>query len=168
MRVKCFIMGLVLVAGTMLSESGTRLLAQEPTDKTPFKDLKVDAADGNSDGKVTTEELKKFLAERYVNAWAEKIDLNRNGKISKREFRLARQALEQLFVEESKVASSAKSATPNKPPTMIERMNARFLTQNPQLGSTVNSLIAFNEDGEEVDFKDFRGKHVVIVFGCLT
>ena len=142
MRVKCFIMGLVLVAGTMLSESGTRLLAQEPTDKTPFKDLKVDAADENSDGKVTTEELKKFLAERYVNAWAEKIDLNRNGKISKREFRLARQALEQLFVEESKVASSAKSATPNKPPTMMPGIIAGRVTYQNVLRGDAPRLLA--------------------------
>lgn len=169
MRIKCFTMSLLLVAGALLfGESNTRLMAQESTGGKRVKISEVDVADLNSDGKVTTDELKEFLAQRYLEAWAKKVDANQNGEISKWEFRLARKALEQLFAEENKAVASMKVAKPAKPLSSIDAMNMRFFEKDPKVGTTIESLIAFNEEGEEVNFKDFRGKHVVLVFGCLT
>ena len=62
MRIKCFTMSLLLVAGALLfGETNTRLMAQELTGGKRVKISEVDVADLNSDGKVTTDELKDCL-----------------------------------------------------------------------------------------------------------
>ena len=160
---------LLLLSAAFSVNFDSRSIAQEASSEKRMEISEVEAADANGDGTVTTEELKAFLNESYLEAWAQKIDANQNGKISKWEFRLARKALEQLFAEEGRAAVAKKVANNRKQPTTaVEAMNARFFGQKPLIGSTVKDLIAFDEDGEEVNFKTFRGKHVVVVFGCLT
>ena len=37
-----------------------------------------------------------------------------------------------------------------------------------ELGREFPDVTAFDEDGKEFSIKSLRGKHVVLVFGCLT
>jgi len=125
-----------------------------------------DNADANSDGKITTDELKAFLTDKYVKAWVKKIDANGNGKISKYEMRLIQKALTKVIEEE--VEAEAVDAKKMENVSSIDRMNNGFLKRKPLIGSTVDELTAIDEDGEEIEFSSFQGKHVVLVFGCLT
>jgi hypothetical protein len=118
---------------------------------------------------VSTEEMKSYLSSKYLDKWAEKIDGNDDGKVSKWEFRLAEKALMRLL-EEEKVADEKSAEAKKKIAELssVERMNASFNGRDPLLGTKVEDLIAFDESGGEFAFEDLRGKHVVVVFGCLT
>ena len=159
----------ILITKLILSLGMALLLL--PADQTTAQEKKPDVkvADKNSDGKVTTDELKAYLNEKYVEAWAEKVDANGNGKISKWEFRLLTKALEEILDAENKSGSLANAPkTKEGPESSVDRMNGFYYQQKPKIGSKVKDLVAFNEEGEEVNFEELRGKHVVIVFGCLT
>ena len=157
----------LLFLGFLLMAAGNSatLIAQESS--SVRSDLK--AADANADGSVSTDEMKSFLTEKYIGAWVQKLDANRNGKISKREFRLARKALEQVLKEADETESRVEEQVAAKPPsTLVEMMNAQHLERKPLIGDIVEDVVALDESGNEVSFNDFRGKHVVLVFGCLT
>ena len=49
-----------------------------------------------------------------------------------------------------------------------ERYDRQFLKRDPKLGSTVPDLKAWDADGKPFELRSTRGKHTVIVFGCLT
>lgn len=126
-------------------------------------------ADGDSDDETSSEELKKLFSDKYLDAWAQKVDANENGKISKMELRLILKALDPVIAEEGEKAEAEASRVANKPPTSsIELMNERFQARKPAIGTRLKDLIALGEDGEEVNLGEMRGKHIVVVFGCLT
>ena len=135
----------------------------------PVVDQDLKAIDSISDGIGSTEEIKSYLSSKYLDKWAEKIDGNDDGKVSKWEFRLAEKALMRLL-EEEKVADEKSAEAKKKIAELssVERMNASFNGRDPLLGTKVEDLIAFDESGGEFAFEDLRGKHVVVVFGCLT
>jgi len=171
MRIKNFTARLVLIVGATLF-AGTKGFAQENPDKSeePVEVAEVDIADSDSDGTVTTEELKEFLRSQYFEAWAQKVDADQDGKISNKEFLLTQKTHEELLAEGGfAIAAKSKNSKKKKESkTAVQMMNERFLARKPLIGTTVEDLYAYDEDGEEVDFESLRGKHAVIVFGCLT
>jgi len=80
--------------------------------------------------------------------------------------RLIQKALTKVIEEE--VEAEAVDAKKMENVSSIDRMNNGFLKRKPLIGSTVDELTAIDEDGEEIEFSSFQGKHVVLVFGCLT
>jgi cytochrome oxidase Cu insertion factor (SCO1/SenC/PrrC family) len=63
-------------------------------------------------------------------------------------------------------------AAPIQKPKQVEefadRYEKMFAPRDPKVGSTVADVSAFDEDGNEFALKQTRGKHTVLVFGCLT
>ena len=169
MRIKSFTTILLLIVGATMFGQGIGLaIAQEEADKAA-EVSEVHVADADADGTVTTEELEEFLKNKYFRAWAQKVDADQDGKISNEEFLLTQKAHDELMGEGFAIAlESERPKEKAQPKTAVEMMNKRFLDEKPLIGTTVEELYAYNEDGEEVDFEDLRGKHVVIVFGCLT
>ena len=49
-----------------------------------------------------------------------------------------------------------------------DRYEKRFAPRDPKVGSIVADVSAYDEDGDEFALKQTRGKHTVLVFGCLT
>lgn len=49
-----------------------------------------------------------------------------------------------------------------------ERYERRFASRNPLLGTTVDNVTAYDESGDPFELASTRGKHTVLVFGCLT
>lgn len=60
------------------------------------------------------------------------------------------------------------SARDDKVVEFADRYNARFLDREPKIGSTIADLKARDAAGNEFEFAATRGKHTVVVFGCLT
>ena len=48
------------------------------------------------------------------------------------------------------------------------KYDARFLKQDPQVGTTIPDVAAFDGNGKPFQLSSTRGKYTVIVFGCLT
>lgn len=58
---------------------------------------------------------------------------------------------------------------PGDPLEFVDRYNKRFEKQTPLIGDPVlDGLTAFDEHGKTFAFEELKGKHTVIVFGCLT
>lgn len=157
-------------------------------------DFKV--VDADSDGDISLEELKSFLIEshlddwskqvdsddvsqedlevifsdKYAAIWAARMDANANGKISKWELRLISKALGVMLEEEGKAIEVGEGAEEKgqPSPSMVDAMNQQFQGEKPVLGTRVDDLAAIDETGKEISFEDFQGKHVVVIFGCLT
>lgn len=61
------------------------------------------------------------------------------------------------------------SDLPGQPTEWAEKFNQRFERRPPLRDAQVfDGLTAFDEQGEKLDFESLKGKHTVIVFGCLT
>ena len=57
----------------------------------------------------------------------------------------------------------------SSPTEFVDQFNNRFKSQRPLLDTQVlDGLKAFGEDGKAFDFEKLKGKHTVIIFGCLT
>ena len=51
----------------------------------------------------------------------------------------------------------------------VDRFNNRFKDQDPRAGAQVlDGVAAFDESGDPFELDSLKGKHSVIVFGCLT
>lgn len=50
----------------------------------------------------------------------------------------------------------------------VDSSNSRFLDQDPKIGSLAPDIQAWDESGNEFQLGSTRGKHTVIIFGCLT
>ena len=46
--------------------------------------------------------------------------------------------------------------------------DAKFNRDKPTLGDMIPDVTAYDENGKELKLRDLKGKHTVIVFGCLT
>ena len=61
---------------------------------------------------------------------------------------------------------STKQQRPNRQ-SPLEREKA-FVRAAPQIGETVPDLEILDANGDSVRLSSFRGKYVVLTFGCLT
>lgn len=51
----------------------------------------------------------------------------------------------------------------------VDQFNKRFNTKPPRVGQQMfDGLKAFDGKGKPFNFESLKGKHTVIVFGCLT
>ena len=50
----------------------------------------------------------------------------------------------------------------------VDSANAQYLKQDPKIGSVAPDIQAWDENGDEFQLGSTRGKHTVIIFGCLT
>ena len=48
------------------------------------------------------------------------------------------------------------------------RYDKRFAKRDPAIGATIEDVSAFDENGDAFKLSKTRGKHTVLVFGCLT
>ena len=46
--------------------------------------------------------------------------------------------------------------------------DSRFLQDSPRVGETIPDIAAYDENGKKLKLRELKGKHTVIVFGCLT
>ena len=126
------------------------------------------AADTNKDGKIDAAEMKAYVSSKLpdlerFDALFKAIDKNGDGSINEAEFAGRMQAVQQV--------RNAPKEEPKKqePVEFVDRFKSRVKGKNPKLGSTISSdLSAFDSDGKPFSFAKTRGKHTVIVFGCLT
>ena len=51
---------------------------------------------------------------------------------------------------------------------MAKAMQARFDRASPEIGALLPDVSGYRSDGTEISLKSLRGKHTVLVFGCLT
>ena len=49
-----------------------------------------------------------------------------------------------------------------------EQYDQRFLNRDPKLNTEAPAVSAFDAEGKPFDLANTRGKHTVIVFGCMT
>lgn len=54
------------------------------------------------------------------------------------------------------------------PPEFVDRYNEQYLTEYPQLGSTILEVPGLDEEGNPFPVERIQGKYTVFVFGCLT
>ena len=56
-----------------------------------------------------------------------------------------------------------------EPVEFVDRFEKMFAGRDPKLGATIDaSVSAYDASGKPFSFANTRGKHTVIVFGCLT
>jgi len=51
---------------------------------------------------------------------------------------------------------------------MAQSMQGRFDRSSPGVGDELPDVSGYRSDGSEISLKSLRGKHTVLVFGCLT
>ena len=47
-------------------------------------------------------------------------------------------------------------------------MQKRFDKKSPRIGAELPDVSGYLADGTEISLQSLRGKHTVLVFGCLT
>ena len=62
----------------------------------------------------------------------------------------------------------AKKTQEKKVVEFAEQYDARFAKRDPKLGTVVDDVLAYDENGDEFELSQTKGKYTVIVFGCLT
>lgn len=140
---------------------GNPIFAQNPDDDT----LRFKEADTDADGTLTKTEFKAYVNAKLpdftqFDLLIERLDADKDGTISKTEFG-NRRAVTQLLMDEA--------ASANKPPVeFTDGFNARYAKRKPLVGDSLGDLIAFDENGNELDFASLKGKYTVVNFGCLT
>ncbi len=55
-----------------------------------------------------------------------------------------------------------------KRPEFAEMYNKRHAKQKPVVGDTLDEVGLFDAAGKKFSTKNLKGKHTVLVFGCLT
>jgi hypothetical protein len=125
-------------------------------------------ADADSDGSISRDEFIAYAKAKLpdfplIDALTSILDADKDNEISPEEFALRQQVAQNLIS-----AYEARMAEMAKPQEFADRFNERFAGQKPLVGDVVEDLIAFDENGKELDFAELRGKYTVINFGCLT
>lgn len=150
--------------------SAQEVQQEQEQEKTPeqiaaerFKEADTDGDGGISRGEFRTYLKLKIPAFEKVDEFMNRLDADQNNQISPKEF-LIRQQVIRMMVAEDEI-----EARQNEPTEFADIFNARFLPQDPKVGTVVpGELQAFDEKGDELKFEDLRGKYTVINFGCLT
>jgi hypothetical protein len=177
-RARFVFTSIVLLSIPLLELSSSAQDNQEEPTKKSRQQIEFETADADGDGKISTDEMKSYLSDQYVEAWSKKIDADGDGVISEKEFKARRQTIAELVVAEEddskRTAAEDRRArfrermSKKKRLTTVEQMNKSYLRKKPRIGMKLGDLTAFDENGDKFDFEDLRGKHAVIVFGCLT
>lgn len=50
----------------------------------------------------------------------------------------------------------------------VEGMNREFLSRKPLIGEAYKDVKVFDDQGKAMQLSSTRGKHTVLIFGCLT
>lgn len=119
-------------------------------------------ADSDGDGELSLLEFRSYVEAKLpmfeqFELLAERLDSDRNDTISPEEFGRRRDVVKEVMAD----------STP-EPMEFADGFNLRFLKQKPLVGDTIGDLVAFDENGEELDFASLRGMYTVFNFGCLT
>lgn len=171
-----FRLAAVLILFGLISSVGQgQEIQEDPPAKTDAQETEQDAdqrrfneADANSDGAISRDEFQKYVESKIPDFPAfdklmAALDKNQDDAISPSEF-ADRQAAAQQALAQHQAEMAAKQQTME----FADRFNQRFLGQDPKMGTEIKDLVAFDEEGNELDFADLRGKYTVINFGCLT
>lgn len=124
-------------------------------------------ADTNNDGKVNAAELKAYVSTRLpgfdrFDALFKAIDRNGDGSVDAGEFAGRMQAMDTVTKE-------PQTSVKPEPVEFVDRFEKMFAGRRPKLGDTIDEgLSAYDASGKPFSFASTRGKHAVIVFGCLT
>lgn len=51
---------------------------------------------------------------------------------------------------------------------MAQAMQGRFERNSPDVGTELPDVSGYRSDGSKISLRSLRGKHTVLVFGCLT
>jgi len=86
-----------------------------------------------------------------------RLDADQDNSISPEEFGGRRVAVKKIIA----------NATP-APMEFVDEFNLQFSKRKPLVGDPIGDLVAFDEDGNELDFASLKGKYTVLNFGCLT
>ncbi len=145
----------------LASFSCTFGIAQTPDDAV----TKFQGIDSNADASLSKSEFKKYVNEKLpdfkpFDELFSRLDADKNSGISIDEFR-KRRPITQRLIDEGGAAAK-------KTVEFADGFNARYLTKKPLIGDSFTKLTAFDELGNEFDFKNLNGKYTVINFGCLT
>jgi cytochrome oxidase Cu insertion factor (SCO1/SenC/PrrC family) len=69
----------------------------------------------------------------------------------------------------SGLLSAKQNTKQNNQREFVDQYNKRFEKQKPSIGDSVlDGVVAFDELGKPFPLARLKGKHSVIVFGCLT
>ncbi len=123
--------------------------------------------DTNKDGKVDAAELKAYVSTKLpgfdrFDALFTAIDKDGNGFIDADEFSGRMRAVDAVMKKPGPPAQP-------EPVEFVDRFEKMFAGRSPKLGATIDEgLSAYDAAGTPFSFARTRGKHAVIVFGCLT
>ena len=132
--------------------------SQQSADAPDPEFRRFNEADLDADGSISVAEMKAYLDDKLpgfknYRRLIETVDSDGNTKITREEFVRRREIAKQLE---------------NEPVEFTDQLNNRFDNQDPKIGTKIEGLVAFDENGNAINFNSFRGKYTVITFGCLT
>jgi hypothetical protein len=166
MRLLFYLLAIFVTPGFV----STAFSAQESESANPDDIAKerYQEADTDSDGSVSRAEFKLYVESKLgeypaFDRLMAILDADGDDEISMVEFANRQQAANRVEAE-----LTAEMEASRKPKEFADIYNERFAPKKPVVGDTIENLIAFDEDGNELDFADLRGKYTVINFGCLT
>ncbi len=162
-RVILFLLWFFLIGFNHLNQIHGQETAEKAPEKAPEASADPDFlnADKNSDGSLDFNELQGMWVKNFAE-YIRGLDADGDSRISPEEYKRHREMLESVWKKKEAAPPQAVVAE------FTETYNQRFLGKNPKIGTTIDGLMAFDEDGNEFDFDDLRGKYTVINFGCLT
>ena len=106
-----------------------------------------DRLDSNSDGKLTADELPE-RAKRMMK----QIDADGDGVVTRAEF---------MAGAPNRSGSGGTGGSSRGPDRQFEK-------KAPAQGDPLPDLVALDSAGKEFRLRSLKGKHTVLVFGCLT
>lgn len=59
-------------------------------------------------------------------------------------------------------------AQDDDPVEFVDRFEQRYKMQDPKIGTAIETIKAYDEQGQPFDNARVKGKYAVYVFGCLT
>lgn len=145
----------ILILFVGISAWGSTMSAQEPSEP----NQRFQEADLDSNGSLSRQEFIAYVSEklpdfRQFDSLMDRLDEDNDQKLSPAEFENRRKATQEL------IASA--------PVEFADGFNTRYAKQSPRVGETLGALVAFDEQGNQLDFESLKGKYTVFNFGCLT
>jgi hypothetical protein len=142
----------------MLTHDASAQPGRRPSgDQRPSNPI-VSALDKNGDGEISESELKNAAKALAT------LDKNRDGQITLDEVR-------PQFTRPSG-AGGTRPGGSGRPSGGGGRPGGRSDGNESlgslKVGSTLPDITVYDESGKELSTRDLRGKHIVLVFGCLT